>query len=76
MGWVARVELERTEEGALYCGIIRFNLKSVFYNLLTPKKQARKAWRCDSYIIIQYETINDPLTHSLTGVTTKRCYRI
>ena len=38
-------------------------------------KQARKLGRCDSYL--QSETINDPLTHSLTGVgdviASKKC---
>ena len=40
-------------------------------------EQARKARRCDSYL--QSETINGPLTHSLThwltGVGARRCYR-
>ena len=40
-------------------------------------KQARKARRCNSYPQIwNYQSVTHSLTHPLTGVTARRCYRI
>ena len=48
--------------------------KEKMSKLKKRNEQARKAWRCDSYL--QSETINDWPTDPLTGVGTRRCYCI